>query len=90
MAVTTLTISCTGCDDMKDAVAGNSSNVDFGQTMRVADSLYSCMRFRDAYDLYKKLLDSEEVETDHEKRLSVLNALSNASELSGNLTEETK
>ncbi len=58
--------------------------------MGMADSLYNTMQFRDAYDLYIQLLDSKEAQTDSEKRLTVLNALSNASELSGHKAEETK
>ena len=83
MAVVTLTIGCAGCADTKDGVAGNAGNSDFEQTMRVADSLYNGMQFRDAYDLYVQLLDSKEAEADSEKKLRVLNSLSNASELSG-------
>jgi AraC-like DNA-binding protein len=58
--------------------------------MNVADSLYNCMQFRDAYKLYLQLLDSKEAETDSEKRLDVLNALSNTSELSGHKVEQNK
>ena len=90
MAVVTLTIGCAGCADTKDGVAGNAGNSDFEQTMRVADSLYNGMQFRDAYDLYVQLLDSKEAEADSEKKLRVLNSLSNASELSGHKDEENK
>jgi AraC-like DNA-binding protein len=58
--------------------------------MNVADSLYNCMQFRDAYKLYLQLLDSKEAEVDSEKRLNVLNALSNTSELSGHKVEQHK
>ena len=58
--------------------------------MGVADSLYNCMQFRDAYKLYLQLLDSKESEADSEKRLSVLNALSSTSELSGHKVEQHK
>ena len=90
MAVVTLTIGCAGCADTKDGVADNAGNSDFEQTMRVADSLYNGMQFRDAYDLYVQLLDSKEAEADSEKKLRVLNSLSNASELSGHKDEENK
>ncbi len=58
--------------------------------MRVADSLYNGMQFRDAYDLFVQLLDSKEAEADSEKRLRVLSSLSNASELSGHKDMESK
>ena len=82
--------SCAGCGNTKDGAAGNACNADFEQAMRVADSLYSNMQFRDAYDLYLQLLDSEELEGDSEKRLRVLNSLSNVSELSGHKDMENK
>ncbi len=52
MAVAALTTGCAGCADEKDGTAGDAGLADFEQTMRVADSLYSSMQFRDAYDLY--------------------------------------
>jgi AraC-like DNA-binding protein len=58
--------------------------------MGVADSLYNCMQFRDAYKLYLQLLDNEEVEADSEKRLRVLDCLCNTSELSGHKVEQHK
>ena len=79
--------SCTGCGDTKDPAAGGSGNVDFEQTKDMADSLYNCMQFRDAYDLYLQLLDNEEVNADSEKRMSVLNCLCTASKLSGHKAE---
>ena len=82
--------SCAGCGNTKDGAAGNAGNADFEQTMRVADSLYSSMQFRDAYDLYLQLLDSKEAEADDEKRLRVLSSLSNVSELSGHKDMENK
>ena len=75
--------SCAGCGNTKDGAAGNAGHADFEQTMRMADSLYSNMQFRDAYDLYVQLLDSKEAEADSEKKLRVLSSLSNVSELSG-------
>ena len=87
MALAALTA---GCADVKDGVAGNAGNSDFEQTMRVADSLYNGMQFRDAYDLYMQLLDSKEAEADSEKKLRVLDALCNSSELSGNKVEQHK
>ena len=58
--------------------------------MGVADSLYNCMQFRDAYKLYLQLLDTKEAEADSEKKLRVLDALCNSSELSGNKVEQHK
>lgn len=58
--------------------------------MGVADSLYNCMQFRDAYKLYLQLLDNEEVEADSEKKLSVLNSLCNTSELAGHKVDQHK
>ena len=78
---------CAGSGDPKDAT-GRSSDAGFYQTMGMADSLYNCMQFRDAYKLYLQLLDSKEAEADSEKRLSVLTALCNASELSGHKVEQ--
>ena len=82
--------SCAGCGDMKDGAAGNSGNADFERTMSVADSLFNCMQFRDAYDLYLQLLNNPVAEADSEKKLNVLSSISNASELSGHKAEETK
>lgn len=82
--------SCAGCGDSKDGATGNAGNTDFEQTMRVADSLYNCIQFRDAYDLYVQLLDSKEAEADSEKKLRVLSSLSNTSELSGHKDMENK
>lgn len=90
IAVATLTTGCSGRSDIEDTAAGKHSHADFDQTKSLADSLYSCMQFRDAYKLFLLLLDSKEAETDNEKRLSVLNALCNASELSGHKAEEPK
>lgn len=84
-----LMIGCSGSVGSKEAT-GNSDDATFDQAMGVADSLYSCMQFRDAYKLYLQLLDSKEAEADSEKMLSVLNALSNASELSGHKVDQHK
>ena len=84
-----LMTGCSGSGDPKDAT-GRSSDAGFYQTMGMADSLYNCMQFRDAYKLYLQLLDSKEAKADNEKRLSVLNALSNTSELSGHKAEQHK
>ena len=79
-----------GCSERSDETACDTGLTDFEQRMRVADSLYSNMQFRDAYNLYVQLLDSKELEADSEKRLRVLNSLSNASELSGHKDMENK
>ena len=62
----------------------------FSQTVSVADSLYSCMQFRDAYALYVQLLDNQETLSDTEKHLYILYSLCNASELSGHESEQNK
>jgi AraC-like DNA-binding protein len=80
---------CTGSGGQKDSTA-LSHDADFAKTMNVADSLYNCMQFRDAYKQYLQLLHSEEAEADSEKRLNVLNALSNTSELAGHKVEQNK
>lgn len=90
IVVATLTIGCSGYSDMKDGAAGDSGNADFDQTMSVADSLFNCMQFRDAYDLYLQLLNNPVAEADSEKKLNLLSSISNASELSGHKAEETK
>ena len=82
-------MSCTGSDGPKDETS-LSQDATFDHAMGVADSLYNCMQFRDAYKLYLQLLDNEEVEADSEKKLSVLDALCNSSELSGNKVEQHK
>lgn len=86
-----LMMGCTGCGDTKDATQTDRSiDAGFERTKHVADSLYSCMQFRDAYDLYLQLLNSEEAKRDNEKQLYVLNSLCMASELSGHKAEQTK
>jgi len=87
IAVAVLTVGCSECSDK---TAGDASGADFEQRMRVADSLFNGMQFRDAYDLYVQLLDSKEAEADSEKKLRVLSSLSNASELSGHKDMENK
>ncbi len=89
LTIAALMMSCTGSDGPKDET-GLSQDATFDHAMGVADSLYNCMQFRDAYKLYLQLLDNEEVEADSEKKLSVLDALCNSSELSGNKVEQHK
>ena len=80
-------MGCTSCSDSDgEELASDSSS--FEQTKGMADSLFNCMQFRDAYDLYLQLLNSKEAAGNSEKRLSVLNSLCNASELSGHKAEE--
>ena len=57
LAVAVLVIF-TGCGDAKDAADGHAPHAGFAQTMSMADSLYSTMHFRDAYDLYLQLLNN--------------------------------
>ena len=90
IVVVAMIAGCAGCGDTKELAAGNSGDADFEQTMRVADSLYNGMQFRDAYDLFLQLLDNKEVSADSEKKLRVLSSLCNASELSGHKDEENK
>ena len=85
-----LMIGITGCTDTTNTRDAAQTDKGFDQTMAVADSLYNCMQFRDAYKLYLQLLDSKEAEANSEKRLNVLNALSNTSELSGHKVEQHK
>jgi AraC-like DNA-binding protein len=80
-------VGCTESSGTKDAA---QTDEDFAKAKDVADSLYNGMQFRDAYKLYLQLLDSKETGLDSEKRLSVLNALSNTSELSGHKVEQHK
>ena len=87
--IAALIIGCADSDDKKES-KDRSNDAGFYQTMSVADSLYNCMQFRDAYDMYLQLLDSKEVEANGEKRLSVLNSLCNTSELSGHKVEQHK
>ena len=87
--ITALITGCTSSRDQKDDT-GDSSSAEFDHTMSVADSLYNCMQFRDAYDMYLQLLNHPVAEADSEKRLIVLNSLSNASELSGHKDMENK
>ena len=80
-------MGCISCSDTDgEELASDSSS--FEQTKGMADSLFNCMQFRDAYDLYLQLLNSKEAAGNSEKRLSVLNSLCNASELSGHKAEE--
>ena len=85
-----LLVGCTGSGDTEDAVAEDLLQAGFCHTQGVADSLYNCMQFRDAYALYLQLLDSKEVKADSEKKLYVLNSLCDASELAGHKAEQTK
>ena len=85
-----LLIGITGCTNSGETQDAAQTDKDFAKTMDIADSLYNCMQFRNAYKLYLQLLDSKEAEVDSEKRLNVLNALSNTSELSGHKVEQHK
>ena len=91
VAAAALTGGCTGGADVKERPQTEASpNGGFAQAMGVADSLYSRMQFRDAYSRYLQLLNNQEVVNDSEKKLNVLNALCNASELSGHKAEQHK
>ena len=90
LIIIALTTGITGCTDIADTRDAAVTDKAFDQTMAVADSLYNCMQFRDAYKLYMQLLDSKEAKADSEKRLNVLNALCNTSELSGHKPEQHK
>ena len=90
LVIIALLVGCTGSGDRKDATDGNSRHLGFNQTKGMADSLYSTMQFRDAYDLYLQLLGSKEAQTDSVIRLDVLNDLCMTSELAGHKPEQTK
>ena len=52
-----LMMGCTGTGDTQDvAQANHPVNASFDQTKSLADSLYSCMQFRDAYHLIHSYL----------------------------------
>ena len=51
-----LMIGITGCTDAGDTQNAAQIDKDFVKTMGIADSLYNCMQFRDAYKLYLQLL----------------------------------
>lgn len=88
---TVLTAACTGSNDTKEAQQTDTSfNADFDHAISVADSLYNCMQFRDAYDIYQQLLDNQAIEADSKKKLYVLDALCYSSELAGHKAEQTK
>ena len=89
LMITALITGCTGSSDTQ-GTAGQTIDAGYDQTMRQADSLYNCMQFRDAYKLYLQLLDNEETKADSEKRLNVLDALCNTSELSDHKPEQHK
>jgi len=76
-------IGITGCNGSADTQDAALADKGFDQAMGMADSLYNCMQFRNAYDLYLQLLDNKEASADSEKRLRVLNSLCSTSELSG-------
>ncbi|MBR6032403.1 MAG: hypothetical protein IKP36_10695 [Bacteroidaceae bacterium] len=46
--------------------------------MSVADSLYNCMQFRDAYKLYRQLLDNKEAKADSNRRTSKTRGCANS------------
>ena len=58
LMVLALMLVMMGCSDSGDATDGaqDTDDADFARTMGVADSLYTRMQFRDAYDLYLQLL----------------------------------
>ena len=53
LVIVVLMTGCAGCGDTKDEA---QTDKEFDQIKNVADSLYSRMQFRDAYDLYLQLL----------------------------------
>ena len=53
MIIVVLIMGCTGCGDTTDEA---QTDKEFDQVKSMADSLYSRMQFRDAYDLYLQLL----------------------------------
>lgn len=85
-----LLVDCTGSGEQHVFSPDVRDSSSFTRIMGEADSLYSTMQFREAYDLYLSLLDNEEVKTDADKRMSVLNALCSVSELSGHQIEQNE
>ena len=89
MVMAVIVMSCSGSGSATKGVH-DDGDMGFARTMSVADSLYGRMLFRDAYDLYLQLLNNKEVEADSEKRLRVLDALCNVSELSSHKDKENE
>ena len=85
-----LLVDCTGSGERSVFSPDVRDSSSFTRIMGEADSLYSTMQFRQSYDLYLSLLDNEEVKTDADKRMSVLNALCSVSELSGHQIEQNE
>lgn len=85
-----LLVDCTGSGERSVFSPDVRDSSSFTRIMSEADSLYSTMQFRQSYDLYLSLLDNEEVKTDADKRMSVLNALCSVSELSGHQIEQNE
>lgn len=85
-----LLVDCTGSGERSVFSPDVRDSSSFARIMGEADSLYSTMQFRQSYDLYLSLLDNEEVKTDADKRMSVLNALCSVSELSGHQIEQNE
>lgn len=48
---------CTGCDKTETFSQADVNTSSFSNVRDTADSLYNCMQFRDAYDLYQQMLD---------------------------------
>lgn len=84
-----LMVIITGCKNNKDAQQTPAARDSFDFTMHEADSLYNNMNFREAYELYRQLLDHPEAQSDTEKRLNVLNSLCMTSELAEHKSEQT-
>ena len=85
-----LTTGCTGSSTQGVFSQTDADESSFEQTQRVADSLYNCMQFRDAYNLYLQLLNNPVAEANSEKKLYVLCSLCNASELAGHKVDQNK
>lgn len=85
-----LLVDCTGSGEPSVFSPDVRDSSSFARIMGEADSLYSMMQFRESYDLYLSLLDNEEVKTDADKRMCVLNALCSVSELSGHQIEQNE
>lgn len=85
-----LLVDCTGSGERSVFSPDVRDSSSFTRIMGEADSLYSTMQFRQSYDLYLSLLDNEEVKTDADKRMCVLNALCSVSELSGHQIEQNE
>ena len=89
LSILLLAAIAVGCSSNADKQQAPASTTSFDRTMHEADSLYNSMHFREAYDLYRQLLDHPEAQNDNEKRMNALNSLCMTSELADHKSEQT-